>query len=96
MERIAEMTHDFKEALEGMTIAKQNGLVTIYGANIDAIIHALRIADRLMGEPSGKMALAVCDIYERTDTEAKVMAEQAKYDFKVMRDHMLKEIKDGN
>lgn len=99
------MTHDYKAALNrfdkhltqsdpdanGKTLTRHGGAF-FTDSEIVAIRKSLKIADKLMQEPSNGMALAVCDIYERTDTEAKVMAEQAKYDFKAMRDQMLKEI----
>lgn len=92
------MTHDFKAAL-GAVIAGHdtqveypNSINRLTLDELKAIIAALRIADKLMQEPSEGMALEVCNIYERTDTEAKVMAEQAKNDFKAMRDQMIKEI----
>lgn len=88
----------FKDALEGMTIAKENGLATIYGANIDTIRLALRIADKVMQEPSGRCLSEGINTYEEGMSGDR-LPDADGYDqvlmnaiFRAMIEQMMKEI----
>jgi hypothetical protein len=84
------MTHDYKAALDWANEYfvciddPETGFTEREKSIGRAIIHALRIADRLMGEPSFGMWNAGDDIYDHGIDAI----------FKAMRDQMLKEIED--
>lgn len=76
--------HDYKAALDTIDIhCFTAGLWVV--KHKQAILHALRIADKLMEEPSEGMNLAGVDAWEKSPLA--VVAQ-----FKAMRDQMLKEI----
>lgn len=82
------MTHDYKAAIEyidrkfrGTTIYDGHPLLTVY--------QALRIADKLMQEPSCRMKRCGIDAYYDSFSGIDDV-------FTAMRDQMLKEIEDEN
>lgn len=77
------MTHDFKKALEWFE--RRNRGMTIYEDHpYVAVVIALKLADRLMGEPSNEMRkLGVVAKYEGSCGINDI--------FKAMRDQLLKE-----
>ena len=88
------MKHDFKAAL-GAVIAGHdtqveypNSINRLTLDELKAIIHALRIADRLMGEPSDRMYVAFMNEFN----SYQPMTESFDAGFKAMRDQMIKEI----
>lgn len=82
------MTHDYKEALDTLDKVKSVNQLPCQ-EEIDktsaAIRHALRIADRLMQEPSTRMKRYGIDAYNDSFTGIDDV-------FKAMRDQMLSEI----
>lgn len=79
-----EMTHDYKAALDKID---ELGLTAmLFELDYGAIIQALRIADRLMQEPSDGMAMSVNNYWPPS--------QAVKDSFTVMRDQLLKEIED--
>lgn len=79
-----KMTHDYKAALDYIN---SNNLGVQPAVIIDTIIHALRIADKLMKEPSDGMCNSGSKRFE-------IMWGDAQCVFEDMRDQMLKEVQD--
>lgn len=94
--------HDYKSTLEGVENAyvriSKDDMGVIDGETMfiperhkQTILNALRIADKLMQEPTQDMSFAAQD---RKSSDA--WEGMYKSIFKTMRDQMLKEIEDGN
>ena len=85
--------HDFKVALDEI---QNSAFRWAKPVEYDAIIFALRIADKLMQEPSPAMIDEGHGVYPEdyytSEDENSTMGDV----FKAMRDQMLKELEDGN
>lgn len=81
------MTHDFKAALYSMS--DRSDWVE---ENWNTIIAALRIADKLMDEPSSKAIREMINHEFKYDQEHVPVYDIIREEWTVLRDHMLSEL----